>query len=124
MKESTIRLKQAKKVSFYCLLLLLSACASTPKQPDVLVENAEHAIAKVKRSPLSSLVKEEIQKAEKNLLNAKQALNEDSNNEAIWLAEKALSDTGYAKAKISAAVYKRVADNQEETLKKYQEIYQ
>jgi hypothetical protein len=124
MNEFAIKLKQAKKAGFYCLLLLLSACASTPKQPDLLVENAEQAIAKSKRSPLSNLVKEELEKAEKKVLNAKQAIDMGNKNEAIWLAEQALSDAAYANAKIAAAVYKDLARNQEETLKKYQEIYQ
>lgn len=123
MTDTALTLIKIKTISFYCLLLLLVGCATVDKQPAVAIESAEKLIKEAKTFQPLSLVKEELLNAEKSLLKAKEAVDKGNKQEAYWFAEKALSDAEYAKAKISVVVYGNVAKRQEESLKKYQEIY-
>ncbi len=116
MTDTTIL--QIKKLTIVtCLLLLQGACSSTPK-PILEIANAKTEITEAKKFNASTLAKEELQLAEKNLQNAKDAIATGKNLSARWFAEQAISDAVYARVKATAATFSNVANKQEEILKK------
>jgi len=123
MHNITLIFKPVKSISYFCLLLLLSACSNTTRNAYQVIQNAEKLITEAKKSPLSAQVTDDVLRAESNLESAKQALENGNEAQANLEAQKAESDAELAKAKIATSVYGKVAKNQEKNLKKHQEIY-
>lgn len=100
----------------FSAIALIASCGTAKKPPTEKISNAELAISRAQDNNARDFAAIELRKAEDNLEQAKQAVEEEEYDKAARLAEQAFMDASLAETKAESEKASKAAEEMHESV--------